>query len=299
MDLNQLSVLVRVIDARSFTKAARQLKQPKSRVSRKIATLERELGVALLYRTTRRFHPTEAGMALYRECRDHIYALEDASQLAQEHSKEVSGVLKVSAASDMGTALLGPVIDEVTRLHPGLSINAQLSNAYVDLVREGFDLAMRVGELEDTSLVARRIGKSTSILVASPRYLESAPRIENLKDLMKHPTLDFAFEDSEVDLWSLRAGSKREERVRIHPRCRSSNPQVLVQLAILGMGVALVPSFLCRDAIDSGKLARVLASHSAEPLSVSFVWPSQKELNPKVRAFVDVGLRVLAKYFAQ
>ena len=237
-------------------------------------------------------------MTLYRECRDHIYALEGASRFAQEHSKEVLGVLKISVAEDMGTTLLGPVIDEVTRLHPGLLIDAQLSNAYVDLVREGFDLAIRIGELEDTSLMARKIGQTNSFLVASPQYLDSAPRIESLKDLAKHPTLNFIFGEAEEDIWRLRSGSKREEQVRIHSRCRSGNPQVLLQLAILGTGVALVPSYLCLDAFESGKLKRVLGRYSTEFLSVSFVWPSQKELSPKIRAFVDVGLRTLTKYFS-
>lgn len=296
MDLNQLSILVRVIDAKSFTKAARFLKQPKSRISRKIATLERELGVALLYRTTRRFHPTEAGMKLYQECRDHIYALEGASEFVQKHSLEVSGVLKLTAAEDMGTALLSPIIDEVTSLHPQLRIDAQLSNSFVDIVREGFDLAIRIGELEDTSLMAKRIGQTTSILVASPSYLENAPRIESAKDLTKHPTLDFNFEGSDENTWLLQSSAKREEKIKIKPLCRSSNPQVLVQLAIQGKGVALVPSFLCIDAIHSGKLKRVLPNHHDEPLTVSFVWPSQKELNPKVRAFIDVGMRMLTKY---
>ena len=272
MDLNQLSVLVG--HRRQELYETGLLKQPKSRVSRRIATLERELGVALLYRTTRRFSPTEAGMTLYRECRDHIYALEGASRFAQEHSKEVLGVLKISVAEDMGTTLLGPVIDEVTRLHPGLLIDAQLSNAYVDLVREGFDLAIRIGELEDTSLMARKIGQTNSFLVASPQYLDSAPRIESLKDLAKHPTLNFIFGEAEEDIWRLRSGSKRKT---------SSNPFAL-SIGQSGSpatgnswnGVALVPSYLCLDAFESGKLKRVLGRYSTEFLSVSFVWPSQR-----------------------
>ena len=298
MDLNQLAVLVRVIDAGSFTKAAKTLRQPKSRVSRRVAALERELGVALLYRTTRQFRPTEAGLALYNECRDHVYALEGASRAAHDHSKEVAGTLRVSAAEDMGVALLGPVIDEVTRLHPRLTVDAQFSNSYVDLVREGFDLALRIGALKDTTLKARVLGQVTSILVASPGYLKSAPRIETLGDLARHPALDFAFDEDEGGLWRLRAPGRREEKVRVEPRCRASNPQILVELACAGKGVALVPAFLCHEALESGKLKRVLASLTADSAPVSFVWPAQKQDSPKVRAFVETGVRLLARYFS-
>lgn len=299
MDLNQLAVLVRVIDAGSFTKAARFLKQPKSRVSRRIAMLEKELGVSLLYRTTRQFRPTEAGLALYNECREHVYALEGATSSAKDHSKEVAGVLTVSAAEDMGVALFGPLIDELLEKHPALSIDARYSNQFVDLVREGVDLALRIGDLKDTTLKARQIGVASSILVASPNYLRSAPRIEALADLERHATLDFAFDEVEENVWQLRAAGKRPERVRIKPRCRASNPATLFELACTGKGVALLPEYLCAERLKSGALKRVLPSYSSIDGPVSFVWPAQKELSPKVRAFVDMGVRHLSRYFAR
>ncbi len=296
MDLNQLVVFVRVIEAGSFTKAAALLKQPKSRVSRKISALEKELGVSLLYRTTRHFKPTEAGMHIYNECREHVYALEMATSTAKDNSKEVAGVLKLTASEDMGTALLGPVITEVSALHKKLSVDAYFTNARIDLVKEGFDLAIRIGELKDTTLIAKKIGEVASVLIASPAYLKKSKRIEKVSDLAEHATLHFSA-PSENNIWSLKGEGKREEKVRITPVCRASNPHILVQLAVSGMGVSLLPEFLCIEDIEAGRLKRVLPGHSQYSVPVSFVWPYQKETSPKVRAFIDVGMKHLKRYF--
>lgn len=296
MDLNQLAVFVRVVDSGSFTKAAKALLQPKSRVSRRIAALEKELGTSLLYRTTRQFSLTEAGRELYQRVRNEVYSLAQAKDFLQGSANEVSGTLNVTASHDVGTHLLGSLIAELHEQYPKLSVQLHLSNTPVDLVKEGIDLALRIGALKDGTLKARPLGKIALILVASPEYLKKSSKIEKLKDLAEHPALAFTVETT-GNTWVLRTKSGKDEKVSVQILCRSNNPRVLLDLALAGKGVALVPEFLCVDAIKEGKLVRVLRDYFTRPATIQFVWPSQTEANPKVRAFIEIGLKRLQGYF--
>lgn len=298
MDLNELAVFVRVIDSGSFTRAAIYLKQPKSRVSRRVAALEKRLGAPLLYRTTRQISLTQAGRILYENARQHIYLLESTPEIISEHSKEVAGILRLTAAEDLGSTLLGPLLAEADRLYPKLTFDLILSNDFVDLVQEGIDLAIRIGALEDTTLKVRSLGTLSMILVASPAYLKSARPLSKLVDLVRHPTLSFAPSEHE-SVWILQeTASLRQETVKISPRVRSNNPKVLLDLALQGRGVALIPEFMCKDHLKSGDLKRVLHSYTAIPTPVQFIWPAHKDTSPKVRCIVELGVRRLRKYFS-
>lgn len=296
-NFNLLSTFIRVVDSGSFTRAAEALRQPKSRVSRRMAALERDLGVTLLYRTTRQFRPTAEGQALYERCREHVYELEAAAQAFREGGGEPAGVLRVSAPEDFGFFLLGPVLAELAATYPKLVVDLRLSGDYVDLVGEGIDVAIRIGELEDRAMKRKMLGRVAFALVASPAYLENAPRIAALADLADHPTLAFLAE-SEEGAWSLRrAGSSRFERVRLRFAGLANNPKVLLDMALAGRGVALVPEFAALDSLREGKLRRVLPEYGGDFSPVQFVWPAQRETSPKVRAFVEVVTRRLSTYF--
>jgi LysR family transcriptional regulator for bpeEF and oprC len=297
MNLNKIALFVRTMDAGSFTKAAKFLKQPKSRVARNIASLEKELGVSLIYRTTRQFSPTEAGHSLYERCKDLVYALEGATSDLTKRSGEASGRLRVTAADDLGSMLLGPVIAEMNRLYPKVDVALHLSNDYVDLVKEGIDLAIRIGALEDTALKTRLIGRVTMILVASPEYLKAAPSIEGPRDLVKHPALYFAAGEEDHQ-WHLQSRSGRTEVVPVQPHCWANNPKVLLDLALAHIGIAFIPEFLCVDALKARHLKRVLENYSSQPTPIQFVWPAHREVSPKVKAFIDLGIKHLARYFA-
>ncbi|MEW6057713.1 MAG: LysR family transcriptional regulator [Bdellovibrionota bacterium] len=296
VDFNKLAIFVRVVDHGSITKAAKFLRQPKSRVSRNIAALEKELGQPLLYRTTRQFNPTEAGRALYQACRLQVYELEAAAASLKEGSNEVSGILRISAAEDMGSLLLGPLIADFKALHPKVSTEVYLSNDIIDLVKEAIDLTIRIGELEDTGFKARTIGHTASILIASPGYLKSAPKISSLSDLAHHPALVF-IPDSHGTHWLLTTNGRKEEKVRFQAHCRANNPKILLDLALADQGVALIPEFLCIEALQEGTLKRVLKPYETLPDPIHFVWPGQRETSPKVRAFIDFGLKKLSRYF--
>jgi DNA-binding transcriptional LysR family regulator len=281
MDLNQLAVFVRVIDSGSFTQAARILKQPKSRVSRKIAALEEELKTALLYRSTRQSSPTEAGWKLYHRCRNQVYELEAATSSLHENDQEVSGVLKLTVPEDIGLALLGPVLVESHVLYPKLKIDLHLSNQVVDLIREGVDLAIRIGDLEDTTLKKRPLGHIQLILVASPAYLNHAPPVKALSDLSKHPSLVFTTGDEDAP-WTF----------------RSNHPKVILDLALAGKGIAWLPEHLCIDELKNGSLQQLLKPYSTQKMPLQFVWPAQRELSPKVRSFINLGIERLSTYFS-
>lgn len=294
MDLNQLAVFVRVMECGSFTAAAKALHQPKSRVSRRIAALEKALGIALVYRTTRQFSPTEAGKHLYEKCRHQVDAIENALQALQESAEEVSGVLKLATTEDVGSQLLGPIITEMKQLYPRLTVELQLSGDIIDLVRDSVDLAIRIGSLDDTSLRTRMIGKLEMILVASPTY--HTP-IESLDQLSQHPCLVFAPE-LEDNKWSLTRDGKKFEEVQINPVCRANHPRILLDLAIAGQGIALLPEFLCTDALKQGRLQRILSPYATQGLPIQFVWPLQKEEIPKVKAFINLSIKYLTPYFS-
>jgi DNA-binding transcriptional LysR family regulator len=297
MDLNQLAVFVRVVDQGSFTKAAKALKKPKSRVSRNIAALEQRLGVPLLYRSTRQLSLTEAGLSLYRDSKDHVYGLESVTESLRSDPKEVSGVLKLTAAEDMGSMLFGKFISELTEKYPKLRVELHFSNDWVDLVKEGLDVALRIGELEDTTLKARRVGWITSILVASSSYLKNAPKLDSLKDIGNHPTLCFSSgEEEDEGVWTL-SGQGKQSKVQITPLCQANNPKTVLDLALAGKGVGLIPDFLCIDLLQQKKLVRLLPAFSTRPVPVHFVWPQQRGSNPKLRACVDFGVENLARYF--
>jgi LysR family transcriptional regulator, regulator for bpeEF and oprC len=295
MDLNQLSVFVKVVDKGSFTKAAEALRQPKSRVSRNIAALEREFGVPLLYRSTRQFSLTEEGKALYEKTREHIYGLEGASELLQYKSGRVAGVLKLTASEDLGSTLLGPFISELTKQHPELRVHLYLSNEVVDLVKEGIDIAIRIDELGDTSLMAKKIGIISFFLVATPSYLKNSAPIRTIEDLARHPALVFSGSDQQ-DTWTL-VKDKKSKNIRVQALCQSNNPKALLDIALNSHGVALLPEFLCLELILQKKLTRVLPDYSTHPVPVYFVWPPQKGDNPRLRACIDMGTTYLSPYF--
>lgn len=309
MDLDDVAVFVRVIDCGGFTRAAAALHQPKSRVSRTISALERRLGVALLYRTTRSLSVTEAGRALYEGCRANVYAIEGACQGLQERRDEVAGTLRLTTVESVADSVLGPLLAELHLVHPRLRVDLRTSNEIVDLVKDGIDVALRLGKLKDSALKVRPVGHLAMILVASPAYLRSAPPLRDVADLALHRALHFET-GAQASTWTLapparRRGARAGEAdgaeaatVAIDVYVRASAPRVVLELALAGRGVALIPEYLCTDALADGRLVRLLAPLVTALYPVQFAWPAQREVNAKVRAFVEFAAPRLARYFA-
>jgi len=290
LDLNQILIFVKVVESGSFTKAAELLKQPKSRISRRLAALEKSLGAQLLYRTTRQMQLTETGKDYYRRCAPLIRDLEDTNNALSTQAEEISGVLRMTAPVDYGKFILAPVVNDFLRQYPKIRIEMILSDDYLDLVQESIDVAIRIGSLKDASMKSKKVSPITFILVASPAFLEKNVILTKPEQLEDLPCLSFHFGDQ--CHWRL-LKDKQSVKVKIATPVVAGSPEFICQLAILGRGVALLPEFLCEEALKAGKLVHVLKGWSAQPISVQLLTPAQKNLPARTKAFMDFASALL------
>jgi DNA-binding transcriptional LysR family regulator len=285
IDLNQILIFVKVVDSGSFTKAAAQLNQPKSRISRRIAALERSLGTQLLYRTTRQMQLTETGKDYYRRCSPLIEDLENASNVMTTKAEELTGVLRITAPEDYAKIILAPLVDEFLKKHPKMNVEVLLAGAYLDLIKEAIDVAIRIGHLKDASMKSKKLTSMTSIVVASPSFLEKHRDITKPEQLAEVPCLNLNFSGPK-NQWKL-IKDKQESKVKIQAAVSANSPEFLFHMALLGRGVAMIPKFLCEEALVSGKLVHILKSWTSEAAPVHLLTPAQKEVPAKTRAFMD------------
>lgn len=287
-DLNQIRIFVKLVQAGSFTKAAEVLRQPKSRVSRRLSALEKELGVQLIYRTTRQFQLTEMGRTYYERAQGLIEGLESLSTEVSDTTSEVSGLIKVTASDDMGVKLLPTMLDEFSRQYPQVRFEVFLTQAYVDLVKESIDVALRIGILRDSSLRVRRVGIVKNILVATPGFLE---RYRNWEDINQLNSIPFVGFTSTHKIEVLRGSEAKKFNLKPVYSFTSNNPAMLVELALLGKGIAFVPEFLCTEHLRSGKLVHIHKTLRSHEIPVSIVTPEQKETPLKVKKFTEFAAK--------
>lgn len=285
-DLAGLMTFTRVVELESFSGAARDLGLSKSAVSKQVRRLEDRLGVRLLNRTTRRLSLTEAGRAFYDGCQQ-VASAADAAERAVSHLSEAPrGTLKVNAPMSFGRLHVGPALPGFLEAHPDLAIDLVLNDRIVDLVEEGFDVAVRIGRLEDSSLVARRLAPNRRVLAAAPAYLARHGAPDTPEDLARHDCLVYSYQ-SEGRAWRLR-GPEGLRKVTPSGRLRVNNGDVLQAAAVGGLGVAFLPGFLAGADLRAGRLVRLLpAWRDAEDSAVHAVFPESRNLLPKVRVFVD------------
>ncbi|TSC31735.1 LysR family transcriptional regulator [Corallococcus sp. Z5C101001] len=283
MDLNELLVFARVVQAGSFTAAARTLRMPKSTVSRKVSELEERVGAQLLQRTTRTLHLTEVGRTYYAHC-ERIVAEAEAAELAVTRMQAgPSGLLRVT--TPLSVNFLAPLVARFLEQYPDVQLELLCTDRAVDLMEEGFDLAVRAGRLPDSSLMARRLGDIERVVVASPEYLRArgAPRTPG--DLGKHDCLFFGTA-LEGNVWTLHAGGRAVE-VQVVGRLAVNEPDMLHAVTLAGSGVALLPGLHCMEDLKTGKLQRVLPDWSSAGAPVHAVYPPTRHHVPKVMAFVE------------
>ncbi len=285
VQLDDAAVFVSVVDAGSFSKAARNLLQPKSSVSRAVSRLERELGVKLLERTTRSLRLTEAGKRYHSSVAPALSAVRDAEREVGELVLEVSGALRVTAPADFGVTHLADLVAEFTELHPNVRVEVVLTNRAVDLVREGFDLAFRFGRLADSSLIARKVGELSSWLVAAPSYLDRAKSLRSPQDLTRHECVLFRSSDGK-QRWEL-CSKRGDARVDVTGRVAGDDMMFVKRAAIVGAGVALLPWFMSRGELEAGRLVRVLPAWERRGGGFYVVTPSARFVPRKVAAFRD------------
>ncbi len=284
MDLNDLVVFERVVSTGSFTAAAAAMSLGKSTVSERISRLEGTLGVRLLQRTTRSLRLTEDGAAFYARCQRILADVQDAEAALTQAGEVPRGTLRLTCPRLFAYAFLGPVITAFTTAWPEVSVDLVLAERSVDLVEEGFDLALRIGQLPDSSLVVRRLGAAPMVFVASPAYLETAGPVLP-STLADHQLLGVG-RDGPIQ-WPLCLDGQIRP-VPIDARIRVNSLVVARDLAMAGAGVAFLPTFLCAEPLARELLVPVLSAHLPPPMAVNALYPSSRHLSPRVRVFLDL-----------
>ncbi len=282
--LAEVGVFARVVSERGFAAAARSLGLTTSAVSKAIARLERSLGTRLLHRTTRHVSLTEAGAAFHQRCLKILAELTAAEEAVSRLGSAPRGLLRVAAPMSFGQLHVAPLIAEFLARHPDLQVELSLADRMVDLVDEGYDLAIRIGRLADSSLVARKIAPSRRVICGAPGYLERRGRPRHPRDLALHECLVYTYQSEPA--WVLRDG-RSEVKIAVTGRLRANNGDVLRAAALAGAGLALLPTFLVGDDLRAGTLASVLDEFACEKTAVYAVHSPGRHPPPKVGAFVD------------
>ena len=281
-----MSTFIRVVEAGSISAAADRLGVAKSAVSRRLKELEEHLGVELFHRTTRRMNLTDTGRAFYHQS---VRILEDVleAELAtsQAHGT-LKGSLKVALPSTFGLMHMGPAINEFLREHPQVEFDLDFNDREVDLMQEGFDLAIRIAKLPDSSLIARRLAPIKTVICASPSYLERMGAPKTPAELTGHQCLVYSLL-RDYEYWDLTDRNGKGTRTKIHPYLKASTGEFLKDAAVEGWGIILVPSFIAYKEIESGALVQVLEEYKPLQLDAYAIYPQTRHLSQRVRAFVD------------
>lgn len=281
-----MSVFAKVVEQGSFARAAERLGISTSACSRHVADLEAHLATRLLQRTTRRLSLTEGGQAFYERCVQLLADLEDAEGAAAASSARPRGTIKLTCSINFGIRHVAPAIGAFQAQHGEVRFDVTLADRIVDLVEEGYDLAIRIGAAGGETVVARRLGESRLVCCASRAYLERHGTPRSPEDLAGHRCLSYEYLPQR-GLWQFRDRSGRERPVRVSGPLHSNNGDLLAAAAAQGMGIALEPDFMVGDELKAGRLVRVLEAFAAPVSAIYAVYPSRRYLSAKVRAFVD------------
>lgn len=296
-DVTALVVFAEVIQQRSFTRAARKLETSTSAVSKRIARLERRLTTALLTRTTRHVRPTEAGLALYEHCLTILREIEHAELYVAGLASTPRGLLRISAPVYFGELYVAPLLAELARDYPELRLDLSLSDRFVDLTTEGFDLAVRVGTLGDSSLGVRKLAQDPLVTCAAPAYLQRRGTPRHPTELLEHDCLRYTLA-SQRGRWGFRGPKGEPLHVPITGSFDSDHSGALRVAATAGLGIVYLPRFYLAEAIERGALVRILADFSPPPLDIQAIYPNRKLLPPKTRVCLDHLARELPRRIA-
>ncbi len=266
----------------SFTAAAEQLELSPQLVSKYVSQLEQHLGVRLLNRTTRRVHITEAGERYLARALFVLDEIEDMENVAGESQHEARGRLRLSAPVSFGIKHLSGLFNDFQQAHPGVTIDCQLNDRKVDIVEEGFDIALRVGQLKDSSLIAKKLAAVRIVICASPEYLARMGTPTSLEDLKTHRYLRYSYLDPTPGTEVHNALCENEENNFV-----CNNGDTLSQMAVQGAGIALQPTFICGDALSSGDLVEILPQLSPPEMGLFAIYAHRQLLASKVRTFLD------------
>ena len=289
--LRGMRIFVEVVNSGSFTAAAEKIGLSRAQISKSVMLLEQYLGTRLLNRTTRRISLTEPGRVYYERSSALLDEIDEIEAVVSNESGEARGRLTLSAPTSFGILHLQNAIPVYLEKYPDVQVSLSLADRFIDVVAEGFDLVIRIAELEDSSLVARRLAPCKRILCAAPGYLEKHGTPQVPQDLAIHQCLVYSNE-LKPDTWRL-TGPDGYEAIKVNGPVCADNGDILRAAAVAGLGVTLLPTFIVGPDLRSGKLRQVLPNFCPPEIAIHAVFPSRRWLSPKVRSFVDF----LTEYF--
>jgi DNA-binding transcriptional LysR family regulator len=284
--LTEMEAFTRVVELGGFTEAAKKLGLSKSAISKHVAALESRLGARLLNRTTRRVSPTEIGLAYFDKAQEVLGAASEADAMATAMQDAPTGELKISAPLSFGLRHVAPALASFLSKYPQVSARMMFDDRRVELVSEGYDLAIRIGDLPDSSMRARKLAETDMSLVGSPRYLAERGMPENIEDLAEHEILHYS-NLSSGSILRLRTPSGEDRSVRVGGRLSINNGDALAMAAMDGLGLTYAPHFIAADYIASGRLVEVMEKYRAAPIGIFAVYPAGRFPQPKLRVFID------------
>ncbi len=275
-----------VVEVGSISGAADRLGVAKSAVSRRLKELEEHLGVELFHRTTRRMKQTDTGRAFYHQCVRILDDILEAELATSQAHSTLKGGLKIALPSSFGLMHMGPAINEFLQAHPQIEFDLDFNDREVDLIEEGFDLAIRIANLPDSSLIARRLAPIQSIMCASPSYLKKMGTPKTPSELIEHQCLVYSLLH-DYECWYLTDIKGKEIRVQIRPYLKASTGEFIRDAAVAGQGIILVPSFIAYKEIEHGELIQVLKEYKPLQIGAYAIYPPTRHLSQRVRTFVD------------
>ncbi|MGC1818988.1 MAG: LysR family transcriptional regulator [Casimicrobiaceae bacterium] len=281
-----ISSFAKVVESGSFARAADRLGVSVSAMSRQVADLEAHLGVRLLNRTTRRLSLTESGRGFYERCVQLLADLEEAEEAIASTSVVPRGTLRLTASVSFGSSYLAAAIADFRELHPQLRFDVALSDLAVDLVDEGLDLAVRIGDIGSQALIGRRVGVSQLVCCAAPSYVERHPAPGSPADLAAHQCLTYEY-SSIGNQWRFTDAAGAVHEVGVSGPVHANSGEMLAALAVAGVGIILEPDFIVAADVRAGRLVRLLPEYAAPSMGIHAAYPSRRHLSAKVRAFVD------------
>lgn len=284
--LSEMEAFVSVVDQGGFTSAANRLGVSKSAISKSVAALESRLGARLLNRTTRRVSPTEIGLNYYERAKKVLGDASAADDMVAAMQSSPRGELKLSMPVSFGQRFMTHVISRFLADHPDVSIDTHLSDSFVDLIANGYDLAVRIGALPDSSLRARKIAETRPIIVASPDYLVQRGTPRSIDDLGGHDLLYYSVLSS-GNYWKVVSRSGEERLIRSSGRLTANNGDILKDAAVTGLGIGILPCFFVAEDLAAGRLVAVLEDTPQPPIGIHVVYPPGLYIQPKTRAFID------------
>lgn len=289
-ELKRIGIFTKVVEAQSFSEAARQLGIAKSAVSKHVAELEKEVGIRLLNRSTRSLSLTEAGDNFYHHCQEIMQRTHIAFNELRQYQNQPTGTLRIASPINFGNEHLVPIIKEIRSLYPLLNIELLLEDRIINMVEEGVDVAIRIGWMKDSNLIAKKLGESPMLVFASPEYLAQSPQPKSPKDLQQHSWISLTILNSPLR-WQFEK-DHLQHNVQLNSTLKTNSVDAVVALVKNGQGISALAQYIIEKELRNGQLQTVLDDYHLKPVGIYAVYSHREHMQPKIRILIEF----LSKY---